>query len=317
MPPTVSVIIPTYNRSSRVINAIESVLRQTYTDFEIVVVDDGSTDDTSDRLKPFVGRIKYVHQQNRGASAAQNKGVACADGKWVSILGDDDEWLPTKLERQFEALGKCRDCGACFTDCQFVVNGVLRQTIFAEAGFKHHQPFGILNDWFRHQIEGYPIIWTQSLLVQRSLLNELGGFDENMVLGEDLDLIFRVALRTRLCFVSDPLVKIDRTPSQRRLTELVDFWNDTQFSTRAYMYAKWVHLSGLDAGVLTRISRIRRDLLYDWMVHKLRKVRLFEAIEKAQYLREIGESRSLILSTLMMRGRRKIIRYLERRRGPP
>jgi glycosyltransferase involved in cell wall biosynthesis len=315
MPPTVSVIIPTFNRSSRVINAIESVLRQTYTDFEIVVIDDGSTDDTLESLKPYVGRIKYIYQQNRGASAAQNKGVALATGKWISILGDDDDWLPTKLECQFEAIAKCGDeCGGCFTNCQFIVDGVLRQTIFAEAGFKDHQRFGILDDWFRHQVERYPIIWTQSLLVQRSLFNELGGFDENMAINEDLDLIFRIALKTRLCFVSEPLVRIDRSLSQTRLTGLIDFWNDAQFSSRAYMYAKWIGLSGLDPKARTRISGIRRELLYDWMVRKLRQARLSDAIEKAAYLRKIGESRSLILYTLMMRGRRKFIRFLEKGR---
>src|SRR5437870_2550752 len=114
MPPTVSVIIPTFNRSSHIINAIESVSQQTYTDYELVVVDDGSTDDTRERLRPYCGRIRYVYQQNRGASAAQNKGVALATGKWVSILGDDDEWLPTKLECQFEALARCHEeCAAC------------------------------------------------------------------------------------------------------------------------------------------------------------------------------------------------------------
>lgn len=317
MPPTVSVVVPTFNRASRVINAIESILRQTYTDFEIIVVDDGSTDDTPERLKAYAGRINYVRQENRGPSAAQNKGVALATGKWVAILGDDDEWLPTKLECQFEALGKYREeCGACFTNSQFIADGVLRQTIFSESGFSPHEKYGILNDWFRHQVEGYPIIWTQCLLVPRSLFDEVGGFDEKMVINEDLDLIFRLALKTRLCFVSDPLVRIDRSLSERRLTGMIDFWNDTQFASRAYMYAKWIGLSALNPDIRSRIIEIRRELLYDWMSVKLRQVRLSDAIEKAAYLREIGESRSLILSTLMMRGRRKVIRLLERRRRP-
>jgi glycosyltransferase involved in cell wall biosynthesis len=313
MPPMVSVVIPTFNRSSRVINAIESVLRQTYTNFEILVVDDGSTDDTREKLKPYVGRTKYVHQENRGASAAQNKGVSLATGEWISILGDDDDWLPTKLECQFEALAKCgEECGACFTNCQFIVNGVLQQTIFAEAGFKNHQRIGILDDWFGPQVERYPIIWAQSLMVRRSLFNELGGFDGKMTINEDLDLIFRLALKTRICFVSDPLVRIDRTLSETRLTGLVDFWNDAQFSSRAYMYAKWLALSGLEPEVRTRISRIRRELLYDWMMRKVRQAQFFDAVEKAAYLREIGETRPLILHTLLMRGRRKIIRLLKR-----
>src|SRR5690349_649039 len=137
MTPTVSVIIPTFNRSSLLIRAIESVTRQTYGDLEIVVVDDGSTDDTRERLAPYLGQIKYVHQQNSGVSAAQNKGVAVATGQWVSILGDDDDWLPTKLECQFDALARCgEECDACFTNCQFIAGGVLQQTVFAESGLK-------------------------------------------------------------------------------------------------------------------------------------------------------------------------------------
>jgi glycosyltransferase involved in cell wall biosynthesis len=315
MAPTVSVIIPTFNRSSCVTNAIESVLRQTYTDFEIVVVDDGSTDNTRERLEPYMPRIRYAYQQNRGASAAQNKGVALAAGEWVSVLGDDDEWLPTKLERQFDALAKFREeCGACFTDSQFMVGGDLRETMFAEGGFKVSDKSGILKDWLRYECEGYPIIGIQSLLVRRSLFNEIGGFDESMVINEDLDLIFRLALKTRLCFVSDPLVRIDRTLSQSRLTDLIEFWNEAQFCSRAYMYAKWLGLSAADLETHARITEIRRQLFYDWMVRKIRHFQISGAIQKAAYLRDLGDGRLLILSTLMMRGSRKIIRSLERGR---
>ena len=102
--PTVSVIIPTFNRSKLVINAIRSVLRQTYRDYELIVVDDGSTDDTPEALKPYMDRIRYVHQPNLGASAAQNRGGQLARGKWISILASDDVWLPTKLEAQLKAV---------------------------------------------------------------------------------------------------------------------------------------------------------------------------------------------------------------------
>src|SRR5271166_6410356 len=100
MTPAVSVVIPTYNRSALLPSAVESVLAQTFTDYELIVIDDGSTDDTCERLKPYMGRIRYCYQDNRGASAAQNKGIEIARGTWVSILGSDDLWLPAKLERQ-------------------------------------------------------------------------------------------------------------------------------------------------------------------------------------------------------------------------
>src|SRR5262245_2656991 len=118
--PIVSVIIPTFNRAHLILNAIHSVFAQTYRDYEIIVVDDGSTDDTVDRLKPYMNRIRYVYQENQGASAAQNKGVELAAGKWISILASDDEWLPTKLEKELNALTTFgNEFGACFTDCSF------------------------------------------------------------------------------------------------------------------------------------------------------------------------------------------------------
>ena len=119
MTPMVSVIIPTYNRGSLVTAAIDSVLAQTFTDFELIVIDDGSTDDTLTRLGPYMNRILYFHQANLGASAAQNAGLREARGQWVAILASDDVWLPEKLERQLESIGRLgKGFGVCFTDCQ-------------------------------------------------------------------------------------------------------------------------------------------------------------------------------------------------------
>src|SRR6266404_4270752 len=118
--PTVSVIIPTFNRSKLVVNAVQSVLGQTYRDYEIIVVDDGSTDNTAEALTPYMDRIRYVYQANLGASAAQNRGLQLARGKWISILASDDLWLPAKLEAQLKAVASLgEDFGACFTNCDF------------------------------------------------------------------------------------------------------------------------------------------------------------------------------------------------------
>lgn len=98
--PTVSVVIPTYNRAHLVGRAIQSVLNQTYQDFEIIVVDDGSTDNTEEVVKSFNDpRIRYIrHDQNRGGSAARNTGIKMARGEYIAFQDSDDEWLPEKLE---------------------------------------------------------------------------------------------------------------------------------------------------------------------------------------------------------------------------
>lgn len=308
MPPTVSVIIPTFNRSGRVGNAIESVLRQTYSDFEIVVVDDGSTDDTRERLEAYWGRIKYVHQQNRGASAAQNKGVALATGTWVSILADDDEWLPTKLEYQFEALARCPEqCGACFTDCQFVEDRDLQQTAFELCGLKKYGSFGSLDNPLRYVLARHAGIYVQSLLVRRSLVDELGGFDEAMVVAEDTDLLLRLALKTKFCFVSEPLVKIDRTNSRSRLSELFSQNSEKMFSSREHMFRKWLNLPEMtDPEIRPQISESLRDLYVAWTIRKLYQFRFLEAFAKTRQARSAGESYLRILSKLTVRAARKI-----------
>jgi glycosyltransferase involved in cell wall biosynthesis len=100
--PKVSVVIPTYNRAKLVLDSIDSVLEQTFRDFELIVVDDGSTDDTRETLQMYGDRIQYIHKKNGGVSDALNCGIHHAKGDWIGILGSDDTWLPNKLEVQMQ-----------------------------------------------------------------------------------------------------------------------------------------------------------------------------------------------------------------------
>src|ERR1017187_5960230 len=105
MTPSISVVIPTYNRAHVVVQAIESALQQTLRDLEVIVVDDGSTDGTGETLdREYGNRIRYFHQQNQGQSVARNKGLWEAKGEWVAFLDSDDVWLPEKLQHQLQAL---------------------------------------------------------------------------------------------------------------------------------------------------------------------------------------------------------------------
>src|SRR5437867_1504366 len=104
--PKVSVIIPTFNRAAMVCETIESVLAQTYKDFEIIVIDDGSTDNTREMLKQFGSKIKYIYQNNQGQAMAMNNGIKISEGEYFANIGDDDLWLPEFLEYQTAVLDK-------------------------------------------------------------------------------------------------------------------------------------------------------------------------------------------------------------------
>ena len=219
--PKVSVVITTYNRSAIVPIAIESVLRQSYADYELIVIDDGSTDDTRERLQAYGANIRYFYQANRGVSAARNTGVGVARGEWVSILDSDDVWDPTKLERQLEVLAALgNEYGACITNCKYVGDPAWSATVFQENGLKTDSMSGPLNDPMKYILKNGYGTCVQSLLVLRSVIDKAGGFDEALGLAEDRDLMFRLTFRTRFCYVSAPLVSIDRTPRVSRLTDL-------------------------------------------------------------------------------------------------
>ena len=117
--PQVSIIIPTYNREAFVVKAVGSVLKQTFADYELIVVDDGSTDATRSALQPFAQRIKYVHQVNSGVSAARNAGIRLATGEWMAFLDSDDEWSDGYLAEQMQGIGQNPDVSMQVADCFF------------------------------------------------------------------------------------------------------------------------------------------------------------------------------------------------------
>ena len=303
--PTVSVVIPTFNRSALIGGALESVLQQTYKDYEIIVIDDGSTDDTRDRLNSYMKDIRYVFQDNKGASAAQNKGIQLARGKWVSILGSDDRWLPAKLERQLTVLTALgNDFGACFTDCVYVGNPRFTLSAFEEAGLKCTESFGPLDNPLQYLFAEDPPLCVQSSIVLRSLLQDLNGFDESMVVGEDVDLLFRMTFRTRFCLVSAPLVKIDRTPSESRLTDLLSHKSDRIYASLEHRHRKWFSCTErLDNDTRRALRDRLRLFYYGWTADKLTHLELRAAREKITAIRELGDGYFTIVGTLISESR--------------
>lgn len=204
--PLVSVIIPTYNRAGLVGRAIESVLGQTYQEVEMLLVDDGSTDDTGVVVKGFTDpRIVYIrHRANRGGAAARNTGLRAARGEFIAFLDSDDRWLPEKLERQLDALRLALQCGVAY--CAFVKTGSAGARLVENKNGDELEKL-LLQRQF--------VITLSTVVVRRELLNAVGGFDELLPSCQDTDLFIRLLPLTGFVYVPEPLVVQDADSADR------------------------------------------------------------------------------------------------------
>ncbi|MEI6067645.1 MAG: glycosyltransferase [Methylococcaceae bacterium] len=207
--PLVSVVIPTYNRSAFVSEAIDSVLSQTFTDYELIVVDDGSTDNTKETLKQYGDKINYIFQENSGVSAARNTGIKNSTGQWLAFLDSDDEWMPEYLATQMEAIRRSTEICMQTTDC-FTIR---RERTYFEMNqviveFKE-QDYLLLTDPFRFIVTHGP--WqVGSTIFRRDAITKAGLFDTGLNLNEDFDLMARVALQGCFGLIRDVLVVMYR-----------------------------------------------------------------------------------------------------------
>src|SRR5690349_4705242 len=197
MPPLVSVIIPTYNRKTMLAEAVASVLAQSYRDFELIVVDDGSTDGTAEDLRArFDARVNVIEQTRRGVAAARNRGVGAARGEYIAFLDSDDFWLARKLERQMAfVLAARREISQ--TEDIWIRNGVRVNPMK-----KHRKLSG---DVFRASLE-LCLVSPSAVLMTRELFDGIGGFDESFPLCEDYDLWLRIAHNHDVDLLPEPLV---------------------------------------------------------------------------------------------------------------
>jgi glycosyltransferase involved in cell wall biosynthesis len=219
----ISVIIPTYNRSAWVTEATASVLAQSYRDFELFVVDDGSTDTTFSTLASFGNKIQMLRQEERrGVSAARNLGAAAATADWLAFLDSDDFWLPTKLARQVEYLKAHPDLVICQTGETWIRNG--RRVNPPETCHK------VAGDIFLPSLKRC-LVSPSAVMLHRRLFEEMGGFDESLPAAEDYDLWLRIAWRHPVGLVPEPLV-IKRGGHADQLSRQ---WGLDRFRIRALM----------------------------------------------------------------------------------
>ena len=194
----VSIIMPTFNSSKTIFDSINSVQSQTYQNWEMIIIDDGSTDNTKDIITPFLSdyRIKYLRQLNSGPSIARNNGINKAKGKYLAFLDSDDIWKPNKLELQLNYLKKNPDCCLIHTNYSTF-----------ESNTQNSKPFR-QTSWFSNWDENerllmFDTIGTLTVLTETQLIKNLGGFNNDLHGTEDWDLWIRVSKEGKISKLND------------------------------------------------------------------------------------------------------------------
>jgi len=196
--PKVSVIIPTHNRLPMLTEAIRSVLKQDFEDFELIVVDDASTDGTIEEIRKFGGRVRLLqHPENRGVSAARNKGILHARGKYIAFLDSDDQWVKGKLRIQVNFLDENPHYPLCYTDEIWIRRGKRVNPMV-----KH----GKYSGWIFEKCLPLCIISPSSAMMRKTLFSKVGLFDEALPVCEDYDFWLRISARFPIFFINKKLI---------------------------------------------------------------------------------------------------------------
>lgn len=263
----VSVILPTFNRAAWLPFAIDSVLKQGYQDFELIVVDDGSQDHTREVLTGYGQTIKWVTQANAGVASARNRGISMAQGDWLAFIDSDDEWHDDFLTILMRYVHSRTDLHMVIADCALIAHRSPHATYFslnaAQSAFTQAQPASATSSEWRVLERGFEFIvkhppWqVGSTLMRHQSVLACGLFNSTLKRSEDLDLIARMALRGPLGLLNTPLVDVHRRPDDRwglsdpsHLLPVHSLWANEQ------VYAGLVHQSELTAEEQRTIQRV-------------------------------------------------------------
>ena len=193
----ISVIIPTYNRKKTLARAIQSVINQSFSPFEILIIDDGSNDGTEEWVKENFQNIKYIYQNNHGVSSARNVGIENAYGDWVAFLDSDDEWIPNKLYEQVKSIESNPKMKFFHTNEIWIRNGVRVNQM------KKHKKYG---GYIFEKCLDICRVSPSSVLIQKEVFDNIGVFDESLRVCEDYDLWLRITSKYPVVFLDEPLI---------------------------------------------------------------------------------------------------------------
>ena len=245
--PKVSIILPTYNGANEIARSINSVLCQTYTDFELIVIDDGSTDNTQEILFQFKenNKIKLFWQENKGTSEARNLGLEKADREYIAFQDSDDIWREDKLEKQISIITSDPDCGIVYSDMKRVLqNG---KEFYLEV------PIISNNNVINPKTSDYQVIGIgmQTVLVRKKIVDCVGGFDPQLPRFIDLDWFIRISKVTKFLKIKEPLVKyfqmpgISSDPGKAAVARilLLNKYKDEIYCKNSYVSLQWAKIA--------------------------------------------------------------------------
>ena len=201
----ISVVIPLYNKEKQIAHTLQTVLAQTFQNFEIVIVDDGCTDNSVAEVEKFNDhRIRLIHQANAGVAAARNKGIEESKYDLIAFLDADDEWKPAYLETQFALYEKYPECSVFACNYEFKdANGNVSKTIVKKLPFEGTD--GILSNYFEVASHSHPPLWTSAIMVKKAAILDIGGFPIGIKSGEDLLTWARLASKYKIAYVTTSL----------------------------------------------------------------------------------------------------------------
>ena len=260
-----SVVVPCYNAAQYLSAALDSVLSQTYGNREIIVVDDGSTDETPDILGQYADRVRTLRQENSGSAAARNRALSAATGDLIAFLDADDIWFPDKLRMQVDHLATCEECGVVY--CRWIALdtdsvGNLRPP---QRGDSEPDPTTIDADrsgWLYHQLLQDSVVHTSTAVFRRHVIDSVGRFDESLRRGQDLDYWLRTSRITQIH-------KLSALLSMYRLHDESITRQPNPINYRARVIQKALETWGLEdsRGEKLDATVMRRVLKQSWRGH--------------------------------------------------
>jgi glycosyltransferase involved in cell wall biosynthesis len=205
---SVSVVIPAYNSAPYIARTLETVLQQSYRPYEIIVVDDGSTDDTPNVLKKYRDRIIYIHQDNAGEPAARNTGIRHARGEFIAFLDADDLWLPDKLEVQMDYFEQHPEVALVYSDMKlFTETGIIHESV------KEWLGMSLPSGYVFPQLFAETLFGSGTVVFRKTCVEQVGFFDESFLVGSDYEMWLRMARRFRFGCVDKPLLMYRHHPT--------------------------------------------------------------------------------------------------------